>query len=91
MHYFVFGLDFAAVQDTEQAQKHADAGWERVNVGAFILAWQARDGRDVERIKGGRAGDVAAIVEGDSFPGPVAEREVSGRARWVLVEKVREG
>jgi len=85
MHYFVFGLDFAAVEDAEQAQKHADAGWERVNVGAFVAAWQARDGRDWGRLKE-EQGVAPSADDGVYFPGPAVEREVSGVR--LLVKKV---
>ena len=78
MHYFVFGPAFAAVQDAEQAQKHADAGWERTDATGFVAAWQARDGRDGERIKGGRATAAPTADDGVYYPGPAVEREVSG-------------
>ena len=43
IHYFVYGSDFAAVEDADRAVAYRDAGWHPASRAEFIAAWRARD------------------------------------------------
>jgi hypothetical protein len=43
IHYFVFGSDIAAVEDSAIAARFEAAGWQPVTCAAFVEAWRARD------------------------------------------------
>lgn len=46
IYFFTFqtkdGLDYAAVENKEQAAKYIAAGWKRVGHAAYIAAWKAK-------------------------------------------------
>lgn len=41
--YFIHGLNIAAVEDAEQAERFVTAGWVEVTEDRFMTAWRERD------------------------------------------------
>lgn len=51
MHYFANGRNIAAVEDADQAQKYADAGWTAITRDDYIHRWRIRDLVALYRLK----------------------------------------
>lgn len=69
-HYFIFGQDFAAVEDATQAAKYAAAGWEEVSEAMFTRAWRERDAARQAELKRSAAAWIQSL--------PWAERRRRG-------------
>lgn len=76
MYYFIHGQSIAAVEDSDQAAKYADAGWERVGRAVFMAAWREKD----------RRAWWAMVVAMETAPLQAREVAAPWRAPWLLIE-----